>query len=134
MLSTLDITEKCLTLAISAKPTGIILHVLVKSFGPEEDLYHSCYFIQFPSLLYCLFQVQMDPSGLYIATSCSDKNLSIFDFYSGECVATMYGHSGKQQNHYRIRYKLPRWFKINFILNCCFKLFYFKYCQLCNIF
>lgn len=40
-------------------------------------------------------QVQTDPSGLYIATSCSDKNLSIFDFYSGECVATMYGHSGK---------------------------------------
>lgn len=42
-----------------------------------------------------LKQVQTDPSGLYIATSCSDKNLSIFDFYSGECVATMYGHSGK---------------------------------------
>ncbi|KFQ78037.1 Mitogen-activated protein kinase-binding protein 1, partial [Phoenicopterus ruber ruber] len=40
-----------------------------------------------------LNQVQTDPSGLYIATSCSDKNLSIFDFYSGECVATMYGHS-----------------------------------------
>lgn len=44
---------------------------------------------------YLLNQVQTDPSGLYIATSCSDKNLSIFDFYSGECVATMYGHSGK---------------------------------------
>lgn len=27
-----------------------------------------------------------DPSGIYIATSCSDKNLSIFDFSSGECV------------------------------------------------
>ncbi|KAK1875505.1 Mitogen-activated protein kinase-binding protein 1 [Dissostichus eleginoides] len=36
---------------------------------------------------------QIDPSGLYIATSCSDKNISIFDFYSGECVATMFGHS-----------------------------------------
>ncbi|KAK1875502.1 Mitogen-activated protein kinase-binding protein 1 [Dissostichus eleginoides] len=35
----------------------------------------------------------IDPSGLYIATSCSDKNISIFDFYSGECVATMFGHS-----------------------------------------
>lgn len=44
------------------------------------------------------FQVQTDPSGQYIATSCSDKNLSIFDFYSGECVATMYGHSGKLWN------------------------------------
>ncbi|KAM4011991.1 mitogen-activated protein kinase-binding protein 1-like [Anomaloglossus baeobatrachus] len=38
-------------------------------------------------------QVQTDPSGLYIATSCSDKNLCIFDFYTGECVATMFGHS-----------------------------------------
>lgn len=38
-------------------------------------------------------QVQTDPSGIYIATSCSDKNLSIFDFSSGECVATMFGHS-----------------------------------------
>lgn len=47
------------------------------------------------STSYLLNQVQTDPSGLYIATSCSDKNLSIFDFYSGECVATMYGHSGK---------------------------------------
>lgn len=40
-------------------------------------------------------QVQIDPSGLYVATSCSDKNISIFDFYSGECVATMFGHSGQ---------------------------------------
>lgn len=40
-------------------------------------------------------QVQTDPSGVYIATSCSDKNLSIFDFSSGECVATMFGHSGE---------------------------------------
>lgn len=41
-------------------------------------------------------QVQIDPSGLFIATSCSDKNISIFDFYSGECVATMFGHSGEE--------------------------------------
>lgn len=36
----------------------------------------------------------MDPSGMYVATSCSDKNINIFDFYTGECVATMFGHSG----------------------------------------
>ncbi|CAB1335470.1 unnamed protein product, partial [Coregonus sp. 'balchen'] len=40
-----------------------------------------------------VIKVQTDPSGLYVATSCSDKNISIFDFYSGECVATMFGHS-----------------------------------------
>lgn len=39
-------------------------------------------------------QVQLDPSGQYVATSCSDKNISIFEFNSGECVATMFGHSG----------------------------------------
>ncbi len=43
----------------------------------------------------CVYQVQTDPSGLYVATSCSDKNISIFDLYTGECVATMFGHSGK---------------------------------------
>ena len=41
-------------------------------------------------------QVQLDPSGQYVATSSSDKNISIFDFDSGECVATMDGHSGNK--------------------------------------
>ena len=36
----------------------------------------------------------MDPSGLYVATSSSDKTVSLFDFYSGECLAKLYGHSG----------------------------------------
>lgn len=38
----------------------------------------------------------MDPSGSFIATSCSDKNITIFDYESGECVATLFGHSGEQ--------------------------------------
>ena len=42
-----------------------------------------------------LIKVELDPSGMYVATSCSDKTLAIFDFYSGECVATMSGHSGE---------------------------------------
>ncbi|XP_061552292.1 mitogen-activated protein kinase-binding protein 1 isoform X5 [Phycodurus eques] len=40
-----------------------------------------------------LIKVQIDPSGLYIATSCSDKSINVFDFYSGECVAAVFGHS-----------------------------------------
>lgn len=44
-------------------------------------------------------QVQVDPSGLYVATSCSDKNLSLFDFQTGECLAAMFGHSGKDLTH-----------------------------------
>ena len=40
-----------------------------------------------------LIRLQLDPSGSYAATSCSDKNLAIYDFFSGECVASMFGHS-----------------------------------------
>ena len=40
-----------------------------------------------------LIKLRLDPSGAYMATSCSDKNLAIYDFFSGECVASMHGHS-----------------------------------------
>ncbi|XP_039180992.1 WD repeat-containing protein 62 isoform X3 [Crotalus tigris] len=40
-----------------------------------------------------LLKVQFDPSGTFLATSCSDKSISIIDFRSGECVAKMFGHS-----------------------------------------
>ena len=40
-----------------------------------------------------LLRVQLDPSGSYAATSCSDKNICLLDFYTGELMATMYGHS-----------------------------------------
>ena len=36
----------------------------------------------------------MDPSSMFVATSSSDKSLGLFDFYSGECLAKFYGHSG----------------------------------------
>lgn len=39
------------------------------------------------------FQVSLDSSGIYVATSCTDKTLSVYDYYSGECMATMLGHS-----------------------------------------
>lgn len=40
-----------------------------------------------------LLRVELDPSGRYAATSCSDKNLSVYDFFAGELVASMSGHS-----------------------------------------
>ena len=40
-----------------------------------------------------LLRLELDPSGRYVATSSSDKSLSIHDFFSGECVASMFGHS-----------------------------------------
>ncbi|KAF2353101.1 WD40 repeat [Trinorchestia longiramus] len=40
-----------------------------------------------------LIKVVLDPSGIYAATSCTDKNMCIYDYYTAECLATMYGHS-----------------------------------------
>lgn len=40
-----------------------------------------------------LVKLHLDPSGSFVATSCTDKNLSIVDFYTGELMGTMSGHS-----------------------------------------
>ncbi|XP_055713007.1 uncharacterized protein LOC129807634 isoform X2 [Phlebotomus papatasi] len=40
-----------------------------------------------------LIKLTLDLSGIYIATSCTDKTLSVYDYYSNECMARMYGHS-----------------------------------------
>ncbi|CAM1318924.1 WDR62 (predicted) [Pycnogonum litorale] len=40
-----------------------------------------------------LIKVVLDNSGMFIATSSTDKNLSIHDYYTGECVAATCGHS-----------------------------------------
>ncbi|KAM9588948.1 WD repeat-containing protein 62-like isoform 5-T5 [Morphnus guianensis] len=40
-----------------------------------------------------LLKVQLDPSSTFLATSCSDKSITLIDFHSGECVAKMFGHS-----------------------------------------
>lgn len=44
-------------------------------------------------MLLSFLQLCLDNSGLYVATSCTDKTLAVYDYYSGECMATMYGHS-----------------------------------------
>ena len=40
-----------------------------------------------------LLRLQLDPSGTYVATSCTDKNLCVLEFYTGELTATVFGHS-----------------------------------------
>ncbi|XP_012941671.1 mitogen-activated protein kinase-binding protein 1 isoform X3 [Aplysia californica] len=40
-----------------------------------------------------LLRIHLDPSGTYAVTTCTDKNVCILDFHTGEVVATMYGHS-----------------------------------------
>ncbi|XP_072157610.1 mitogen-activated protein kinase-binding protein 1, partial [Bemisia tabaci] len=40
-----------------------------------------------------LIKVVLDASGIFVATSSTDKTLCIYDYYSGECMATMTGHS-----------------------------------------
>ena len=46
-----------------------------------------------PCCVLCHLQVALDPSSSFIATSSSDKSLCLFDFYSGEMIARLYGHS-----------------------------------------
>ena len=46
-------------------------------------------------IMVLLLQVTFDPSGLFVAASSSDKSVSLFDFYSGQCLARLYGHSGE---------------------------------------
>ena len=40
-----------------------------------------------------LIKVVLDRSGIYCATSCTDKTLAIYDYHTGELMASMAGHS-----------------------------------------
>lgn len=40
-----------------------------------------------------VIRVQLDNSGSYAVTSCSDKNLCVLDFFTGEVMGSMFGHS-----------------------------------------
>ncbi|XP_073497913.1 WD repeat-containing protein 62 [Phyllobates terribilis] len=78
-----DVTQK--TAAVACQDKNVRLYNI--SSGKQEKVLKSSHSGG------ALLKVQMDPSGRFFATSCSNKNLSIFDLQTGECVATMYGHS-----------------------------------------
>ena len=40
-----------------------------------------------------LLRIDLDKTGTLAACSCSDKNICIVDFFSGELLASMFGHS-----------------------------------------
>ncbi|KAG7257281.1 hypothetical protein CRUP_023535, partial [Coryphaenoides rupestris] len=40
-----------------------------------------------------VLKVQLDPSGCFLATSGSDRSISILDYESGETLVTLFGHS-----------------------------------------
>uniref|UniRef100_A0A8C3CNQ8 WD repeat domain 62 n=1 Tax=Cairina moschata TaxID=8855 RepID=A0A8C3CNQ8_CAIMO len=80
----IDITQKYVAVACQDRN--------VRVYGTASGKQRSCYKgsqADEGSLL----KVQLDPSGTFLATSCSDKSISIIDFRSGECVAKMFGHS-----------------------------------------
>ena len=56
-----------------------------------------------------MIQIALDPSGSYVATSSSTKNVSLVDFESGDHIATLSGHAGSSLNSYFdfVRDKLP---------------------------
>lgn len=45
-----------------------------------------------------VIKVTLDPSGLYVAASITDKSVLLFDVYMGDCIAKICGHSGWCQN------------------------------------
>ena len=42
----------------------------------------------------CTLRVRLDPTGMFAATTSSDKGVRIHDFHSGDIVCVAYGHSG----------------------------------------
>ncbi|XP_075116051.1 WD repeat-containing protein 62 [Leptodactylus fuscus] len=78
-----DVTQK--TAAVACQDKHVRLYNV--SSGKQEKA------LKGPASAGALLKVQTDPSGRFFATSCSNKNISIFDLHTGECVATMYGHS-----------------------------------------
>ena len=40
-----------------------------------------------------LLRLELDSGGGLVATSCSNKNICILDFFTGELLANMFGHS-----------------------------------------
>lgn len=40
-----------------------------------------------------LIKIVFDPSATFVATSCTDKSIYIYDYQTGECLATTSGHS-----------------------------------------
>ncbi|XP_068106533.1 WD repeat-containing protein 62 [Hyperolius riggenbachi] len=79
----IDVTQK--TAAVACQDKTIRLYNI--SSGKQEKTLKSS------QATGALLKVQMDHSGRFFATSCSNKNISVFDLQSGECVAVMYGHS-----------------------------------------
>ena len=44
-------------------------------------------------ILIFFLKVVLDQSGMYAATSCTDKTLAIYEYETGELAANMFGHS-----------------------------------------
>ena len=44
-------------------------------------------------LNYFFFQIAMDSTGTYVATSSTDKTIYVYEYLTGHCVASMTGHS-----------------------------------------
>ncbi len=43
----------------------------------------------------CTLRVRLDPTGMFAATTSSDKGVRLHDFHSGDLVSVAYGHSGE---------------------------------------
>lgn len=44
-------------------------------------------------VLFILIQVVLDKTGTFLATSCTDKTLCVYNYSNGQCLSTIFGHS-----------------------------------------
>ncbi|XP_063079445.1 mitogen-activated protein kinase-binding protein 1-like [Engraulis encrasicolus] len=85
-LADMDVDPTCKYAAVGCQDRSI--RVFNISSGKQKKSYKGS-----QALDGTVLKVQTDPSGLFIATSSSDKNICLYDYQSGECLATMFGHS-----------------------------------------
>uniref|UniRef100_G3PG79 Mitogen-activated protein kinase binding protein 1 n=1 Tax=Gasterosteus aculeatus TaxID=69293 RepID=G3PG79_GASAC len=94
----MDVDPTCKYAAVGCQDRCINCRVFNISSGKQKKIYKGS-LSEDGSLLKVTVASIISPrrfslitSGQYVATSCSDKNISIL-FHTGECVATMDGHS-----------------------------------------
>jgi len=69
-----------------------ILHLFCRIYNMRNGKQKKCYNGSMSSEG-TLLRLELDPSSDYVATSSSDKTMNMYEFFSGECFASMYGHS-----------------------------------------
>ena len=74
--------------------TAFYHHLRCRVFGLQTPLKQTT-FKGSESKQGCLVGIALDPTNHYAVTSCSDKSMTLVNFDTEECVATLGGHSSQ---------------------------------------